>query len=398
MRHLLIPFLLASSTAFAAADPPLEICDGTDMINIAPPGTDYVQMRCENTCIGSFESCSEEDTPTDVFGRPLRILTFTVDGMVGRVRYNDPDPQLGIKAGVFVHPGGQGTDWIDTNREFWGGLERDGLRVVAVRWYPGVIDPITGSSWGWLSKKSFTDGGYYDSTVRPAAVMSWVHQFLIPSDVPFGAIGHSNGGLAVVGALYWHGVEDKLDYLMLNSPSAKWDLAATCATASGILPEFGICEHDPAVDCQTDADCGGARDKCAYPKMEPNQTRRMDYRLGSGDACQTAQPHPMLDANGIGTSPGDAQWPFPVDVVVSEGRTRRPEAGDTLRGATWHAANVFRKIESTHPLGKRWIDHDGYAHGHGATHPDCLPYFECALRRGLNLEPLCVFTPRPPSP
>jgi hypothetical protein len=392
--------LLGLSTTALANDPPLplQVCDGNAMVNVAPEGSDFVWLQCENFCVGDFEACTDESEVTDVFGSPLREVTFTVDGMVGRVRYNKPDPELGITAGIVIHPGGNGTKWKDTNRDFWSSFERDGVRIIGIRWYSGILDPLTGSAWGWLTKKSAPDGGFADVTRRPAEVLKWVRGNLVPADKKIGVVGHSNGSLAVMGALHWHGVHDAVDYLLLNSGATRWDIELECRTQAGFFPPNGLCENNPALVCSSDTDCGGSADKCAFPFLERNAARRMDYRLDSGTACREGDSHPNLLANGMGTSPGEWTFDFPVDVLVAEDPPRRPETGDTAMGLTWELGNVYNAIQTTHPLGKRWLDYHGYRHGAAGFDPELLPAFECTLRRGMNIEPLCTNDPTPASP
>ncbi len=261
-----------------------------------------------------------------------------------------------------------------------------------------MVDPVTGQPWGWFSKKSAADGGYREATKRPAEVMKWIVTNLRPEGSTFGVIGNSNGALATMSAVYWHGVGDDLDYLLLNSGAAQYDIGARCKAYAGSLPATGICENDPGLVCSTDVDCGGFSNKCAFPAMEDYwSARRMDYRLNAGDACVSGSASPQFAVNSLGGSPGDWSHDFAIDVVIAEGDLDRPDRGDTVLGYTWQMAQIFNELETSSPLGKRWADHRGYTHGAGAKDPACLPYFECAIRRGLGVQPLCSDPAVPPS-
>lgn len=371
---------------------PFTVCASDALRDVQPAGSPYRQLACERPCDGPPLSCAVDEDERDASGKPLRRLTFAVGGMAGFLRWTQGKGKP--TAGVLVHAGSAGTEFRDGDRAFWAPLEADGLRVIGVRWHPGVIDPVSGSAWGWLQKPDDQPFTHREAAGRVAAVIRFAHDHLVPDPAPFGLFGTSNGGLATLAAVAWYDLDPIVDWHLLSSGALIFDQAARCRALAGKLPPTGLCEDAPEQDCRSDADCGGPKDRCAWPHTELMNARRTDYRLGTGEACQHGEDDPRFDDTSLGRPPhtglppADLDYDHPVDFVVAEG-LKNPENDDTFMGFTWQMGMAYRRITTTDPRGKRWIDLDGYAHGNGSGHPDHAADLACGIRRGLNL-PACA--------
>ena len=362
----------------------LTICRGQEVEEIQPPGTPWTMLACETPCRGDWKACVTDDDERDAAGRPLQRVAFTVDGQGGFLRWSDNGKPP--KAALFIHSGGPGTDFRDTDKSLWGPLQADGLRTIAVRWHPGVIDPATGQPAGWLAKTDGSPEYHSDSSGKVAAIIHWAHEHVVPDSAPFGLFGTSNGGLATVAAVVWHDLDPIIDYHFISSGALNWDMGARCKAQVGDRPATGLCENAPLKDCRADKDCGGNNDRCAWPAMSTSHAHRIDYRLDTPGDCVAGKSNARMGRTSLNSGGVDLRWDHPVDFVVAEGKGGNME-DDTLEGFTWQAGMLYRNLEIDHPLGKRWVDLHGYGHGQGSGHPDVLPQLACAFRRGLDLKP-----------
>ncbi|HMV69570.1 MAG TPA: hypothetical protein PKA64_22200, partial [Myxococcota bacterium] len=378
---------------------PFQLCKSLRTVDVQPLGNPWRQLACAEPCDGTWTSCAEEDAGRDALGRPLRHVAFTVDGVAGMVRWNEPWPEQSVRAVVLLHGGGDGGEFEDHHQEMWSKLQADGLTVAAIKWYTGVEDPYTGRTLGWLARTGPDTHTHVRSTGRVAEVIRQLDAGLVPPTAKLGIVSTSNGALATVGAIAWHGVDDLIDWHFISSGNIPWDLPARCASRAGVRPPEGYCENDPALTCQEDAACGGPRDRCAWPQMDDGEARQADYRAASGGDGVTAQPHghacfegqadpAQLASSFVGTEV-DLVWDHPADFIVAEGGPARGQRDDTADGFTWQMAELYRHVQITHPLGKRWVDLDGYYHGQGSGADAALPDLACAVRRGLDLTPRC---------
>lgn len=379
---------------------PFTFCATLDTVDVQAADNPWRQLACAEPCAGTWQSCSAPDAGQDALGRPLRHVAFTVDGVAGMVRWNEPWPGQTSRAVVLLHGGGDGGDFEDGHTAMWSKLQADGLTVAAIKWYTGVADPYTGRALGWLARNGPEPHSHLRSTGRVAEVMRQLDRGLVPPEAPFGVIGTSNGSLATVGAVAWHGLDPIVDWHFISSGNIPWDLGARCATRANVWPETGFCEHDPEITCRDDAACGKARSRCAWPHMDDGEAKQADYREASGSAttagaspmgkdCQEGRVTPaQLASSFVGTTV-DLSWDHPADFIVAEGGPARGQRDDTTDGFTWQMAQLYRHVETTHPLGKRWVDLDGLYHGQGSGHESALPELACAVRRGLNLTPRC---------
>jgi hypothetical protein len=362
----------------------LTVCSESSW-RIRQPAIGATKYQCGKKCGKNWVDCVQESEERDAEGNLLQrfhTIGFVVDGMGGEMRWNLPDPENGIKAGMLIHIGGGGTYWArDLKPDIWRTLERDGLRLIDVKWEPGVYDPRIEISYGWMSRKDENPLTFIEATHRPAAVMRWVHDELIPPELKFGTVGSSGGSIATFSPVYWHGLDDTIDYQILIGGPMLWDLNASCQARQGILPANGLCENDPSVDCAHDDECGPGN-KCAYPFLPDNAAVMVDYIVTGTGACFNGEFSSALTEDSYSTAghEGDTDYDHRVDFVIGEG------AGifdDTLMGLTYVAGKTYLTISSE----KTWMDlYPGY---HGIGIRESLPDLVCAIRSGLGLEPLC---------
>jgi hypothetical protein len=283
-----------------------------------------------------------------------------------------------------MHIGGPGTSWwIDrANRQRWRDLEVDGVRLVEIKWENGVITPVAPA--GWFSRTNDSGTTIRQLAGRPGSLMKWVYNNLANGHT-YGTIGCSGGGQATYSPVYWYPDQlvPVLDYQYLTGGALNWDLEEWC----GITEEsLGLCEHNPLVLCETDAQCGGSPNRCARSRVGANTAYLVDYILASGwlpaeGSCQQRLPHPAYRINSYRFTPGSYDYDHLIDFQVSEGASSGEE--DNKNGAVVAQGFVYTQL----PGSKRWFDDQPFAHCQSIADPLLTTTLQ-RVRQGLGILPL----------
>jgi hypothetical protein len=382
--------------------------DFAETWRITRPTSDAITFECSQECRAiEWQACTYPAPDIDdAKGRPYQMHAFVTDMMGGELHWNLPyDESIGVHgvtAGLLLHSGGPGTSWIDEIgglqrinekvRSFWNSLERDGLRLVGLRWH-------SAARWGWLSHKDASPSTFVERTRRSGAVMRWVHDHLLPAEVRFGTLGSSAGSVAAFSAVYWHGLDPIIDYQLLGSgPAITWDINAFCTGRA--VPNTGICENAPEINCDDDARCGSG--KCAFPAPSKNIIARVakaavDYVARTDRACQNGEYREVFNASSYKFTQGDWVYDHPVDFDIA---TLDPTAllsflrgaTDTALSVTYTAGKIYANIQTS---AKTWTVHHGARHGSGTQAPRFLGQLRPRICKGLGLS---CFASIPPIP
>jgi hypothetical protein len=370
-----------------------------DTWRITRPTSDAITFECSQECPATaWQKCTYPAPDIDdAKGRPYQMLAFVTDLMGGELHWNLPyDESIGvhsITAGLLLHSGGPGTSWIDAIggpqrlhekvRAFWNSLERDGLRLVGLRWQSAARG-------GWISHKDALPSTLVERTRRPGAVMLWVHDHLIPAEVKFGTLGSSGGSIATFSPVYWHGLDSIIDYQLLGSgPPLAWDINAVCTGQAN--PDTGVCELAPEISCHNDAMCGSGR--CAFPATSNNLIAKaakavVDYLARTDKACQRGEYREVFNASSYKFTQGDWVYDHPVDFDIA---TVDPNdffglfrgAADTALSVTYTAGKTYASIQTE---AKTWTVHYGGRHGAGTQAPRFLEQLRPRICKGLGLD------------
>jgi hypothetical protein len=341
-------------------------------------GEGWASYACTMPCAGPWSTCARPSSDTKgANGQPLTTLAFTADRMGGELRWNGP--MLGeYKAGLATHPGGNGDTYIEDRakpmRTLRLDLERQGLVVIDIRWQKGAKAGKVGS-YGWLSRSSPQAVTLRDLTHRPALVLGWARDNLVPADKKFGTLGCSAGSLATYAAVAWHGLDSKIDYqLITGGPPVAWDPAAICTGEVAETEPKGICENDPELACMGDGQCA-AGVRCALPRPAPRNARAhldvgglkalVDYVTGQSNVCTEGKAIAALKMSSLRETTGHVRVDHPVDFIVStrSGTLSSPIGliitNDTDGTITYTAGRTYSSISTTDPAGKTWNTHPG---------------------------------------
>ncbi len=328
-----------------------------------------------------FAGCLYASDQRDGWNRPLATLAFTVDGMAGELRFTHAPPHgRPITAALLLHEGEGGTDWVDGGRRaFWQTVERDfGVRIISIKWQDGVDASVQGLfKLGWVSRTDERPSTFEALTRRPASVIQWAHEHLVPPGAKLGTVGCSGGAVATFSAVLWHGLDEALDYQLFSSgPGVVWDLNETCGARR---PVRGVCEHNPAVSCRADTDCGAPANRCAFPARFARPVRLVDYVFHTTD-CESARFNARFRTGGY-RAQGRTRWRVnhPLDFEIGEGAE---PPGDTEIGVTYAAGQTYVNVLS--PT-KRWIDNESATHCAILTDPAFQPQLTEMLQQGLGL-------------
>ena len=305
-------------------------------------GDYYMTWQCREPC-DDWRQCHVEARAKR--GTVRRALAFVVDGMGGHVAYTTS--QRGDRT-LLLHGGMGGTNYLQPLAE---AIERNSdAGTVMVRWEPGFE-----RVWGWFTRTSAAASGMPAANKRVASVIAWVHEHLAgPGE--FGTVGCSMGTVATFGAVYWHDVDEVVDYQLFSGGPALWDINAGCGLRTY---SEGRCDVDAGVTCSTDADCSrlGPGSRCDVPRPIPpfRLYRQVVNHVHATPACaipgdgEDLTPYAPFDRSSFAFSGGDWDLDHPVDFAMDvRGRDGDENwaLGDTMR--------VFEDIRSAAGHDKRW--------------------------------------------
>jgi hypothetical protein len=341
-------------------------------------GEGWANYACAAPCAGPWSTCARPLSDTKgANGQSLTTLAFTADRMGGELRWNGP--LLGeYTAGLAIHPGGNGEAYPEERAKPMStlrlDLERQGLVVIDIRWQKGAKAGKVGA-YGWFSRSSPQGVTLRDLTRRPALVLEWIHDNLVPADKKFGTLGCSGGSVATYTAVAWHGLDSKIDYqLLTGGPPVVWDPAAICTGEAAETEPKGICESDPALACTSEAQCAAGA-QCAFPRPAPRNARArldvaglralVDYVTGQSKVCSEGKAIAALQMSSLRETARHVQVDHPVDFIVNTQSGTLPSptglivTNDTAGTITYTAGRTYSSITTTDPAGKTWTTHPG---------------------------------------
>ena len=322
-------------------------------------GDYWVRYSCKQACtdwrqclVDSYSSQGEALFHGRDGSAPKSALAFVVDGMGGHISLTTD--QAGEQT-VVMHTGGGGTSY---NAGLAAELERaSNAGTVMVRWDDGFIMPNNPMpfkvGWGWYSRTSEPDARVPDLNVRVASAIAWVHENLAgPAEM--GTVGCSMGAQATFGAVYWHGLDDIVDYQMFGGGPPLWDINAGCGRRSY---ETGHCDVDASRACSTDADCGDLdpNSRCRMPAPIPFDFlyESVVNHVHATQSCKIADAtadtalYAPFDESSIGFTEGDWNFEHPVDFVVDiwgEVDMQAGKGGGDINWSLGHFMRVFNDM------------------------------------------------------
>ena len=305
-------------------------------------GDYYMTWRCREPC-PDWRECHVPDR--SVPGASGRALAFVVDGMGGHVAYTTDH---GGDKTILLHDGLGGTRYLSPLARAI--AERTDAGTVMVRWEPGF-----NGIWGWFTRTSAEPSRIPDLTRRIAVVIAWAHEH-VAGPGAFGTAGCSMGTQATFGAVFWHDVDEVVDYQLFSGGPPLWDINAGCGLRTYTS---GHCDLDAGVACDTDADCAalGEGCRCDMPRPIPpfHLYQSVINHVHATQACAipardtVPEPYAPFDRSGFAFSGGDWDIDHPVDFAMD---VRGPDGdenwalGDTMR--------VFNDVRSAAGHEKRW--------------------------------------------
>ena len=331
-------------------------------------GDYWMTYRCREPCADwtqcrapSYSSRGEALMDGDA---PRQALAFVVDSMGGHLSFTAGRRDGGT---VLLHSGIGGTMY--TGRRTAEGIEEaSDAGTVMLRWdagYTAGSAPQT-AEWGWFTRTSPDATRVWRLNERVAGAIAWVHENLAGSG-GFGTVGCSMGAQATFGAVYWHGLDDAVDYQLFIGGPPLWDINAGCGRRAY---SEGYCDADAARACVGHADCAGSGHddgRCVAPGTIPlaplyesvinhvHATSLCDIRqAGAADAG----PYEPFDESSLAFSDGDWDFDHPVDFHVDLGPPQDLEGGRIGGDEDWalgHFMRVFNSVESKAGHEKRWM-------------------------------------------
>lgn len=332
-------------------------------------GDYWVSYSCKTPC-DDWRQCvvpshSERGRPLMYRDRPKRGLAFVVDGLGGHFSYTEG--HAGEET-AFIHTGMGGT-------AFWGastsrGLEdRSDMGTVTVRWEDGFVDhSVRGffrPAWGWYSRTSPEPASVPELNKRVAAAISWAHDN-IAGPGKFATVGCSMGAQATYSAVYWHGIDDIVDYQLFMGGPPLWDINASCGRR---VYETGYCDADGTSACGSDADCAHLGEYANCLIMEPLPVSPLlesvvNHVHGGVEECRpekigaSAGPYAPFDESGLGFAEGDTDFDHPVDFIVDFHRSDTSSAIGGNGDENWGGAQfppAYLAVESSAGHPKQWL-------------------------------------------
>ena len=277
-------------------------------------------------------------------GEARQAVSFVVDGMGGHLAYSTR--QSGDKT-VLLHTGIGGASYMQ-------GLasqieSASDTKVAMVRWESGF------NSWGWYTRTSAPATRVPAVNRRVASLIAWIHENLAGAG-GLGTVGCSMGTQATFGAVYWHDVDEAVDYQLMVGGPPLWDINAGCGRRSY---SSGYCDVDASRACTSDADCAAlsSRSRCAKPGPIPLASlyESVINHVHATSTCSvaTAGSTPgtiaAFDESGLGFTAGDWDFDHPIDFQMD---IWGPD-GDS-RWAMADAMLVFNSVRSAAGHPKRW--------------------------------------------
>lgn len=247
-----------------------------------------------------YTRTSDPDSDIDCKGQPIRRIAFVVGGFGGELRYNkntgdakEPRGTLvaftGSGGNAFVDGGSRdGVFDVETGKRClyvgrdpdkdnspddndYRALELKGIRVVAVKWQPGVLlrKKIPWTT-GWMTRYSGAPSSFPIMTKRPAAIIKYVGENLTPKQAKFGVAGTCGGSLQATSIL-WHDVGREVDYAGFHSGGG---LLFSIDHMTGAIPtQFSVNKNTGQI-CDKGALCGKEYD---YPPIDNLAAAYVDY-------------------------------------------------------------------------------------------------------------------------
>ena len=307
-------------------------------------GDYWVRYRCKEACSDwtRCQAAAYTGGGSALTGAPKQALAFVVDGMAGHLAYTT---QRGDDQTVLLHTGTGGTNYM---RSLAGQIEGvSNAKVVMLRWESGY------RGWGWFTRTSAPAARVPNLTRRVASAIAWIHENLA-GPAGFGTVGCSMGTQATLGAVYWHGVDEVVDYQLMVGGPGLWDINAGCGRRTYAT---GFCDLDATRACTSHADCGSLspRSRCKTPGTIPLTWlyEQVVNHVHATQACDIRQPAPStiaaFDESSFGFTAGDWDFDHLIDFQMD---VWGPDGDE--RWAMGHAMRVFDSIESAAGHAKRW--------------------------------------------
>ena len=244
-------------------------------------GDHWVRYRCKEACSDwtRCQAAAYTGGGSALTGAPKQALAFVVDGMAGHLAYTT---QRGGDQTVLLHTGTGGTNYM---QRLAGQIEgASNAKVVMVRWESGY------AGWGWFTRTSAPAARVPNLTRRVASAIAWIHENLA-GPAGFGTVGCSMGTQATLGAVYWHGVDEVVDYQLMVGGPGLWDINAGCGRRTYAT---GFCDLDATRACTSHADCGSLspRSRCKVPGTIPLTWlyEQVVNHVHATQACDIRQP------------------------------------------------------------------------------------------------------------
>ena len=359
-------------------------------------GDYWVAYRCKEAC-ADWRQCqapahSAKGEALMEGDAPKQALAFVVDRMGGHLAYT---ARQGGDKTLLLHEGGGGTIFM---RRLSGQVEgASDAKVVMARWDAGYTDAVSSPEWpvewGWFTRTSPPAARVPDLNRRVASLIAWVHEHLAgPAD--FGTVGCSMGTQATLGAVYWHEVDEVVDYQLMIGGPGLWDINAGCGLRR--YPS-GFCDLDARRACSSDADCRdlSERSECNKPRPIPVtwMYESVINHVHATQACNILEAdgnsgtYAPFDESSFAFTQGD--WDFNLNIdfqmdVWAPVNLKESGFGGDENWAMGHAMRVFNSIRPTAGREKSWRATTD------SNHCDPMAEGDQALRMlmsGMNLEP-----------
>jgi hypothetical protein len=299
-------------------------------------GLDWARYSCK-------EPCSEQnplDCAYSLADEPGRKrLSVVVDGLGAEIRFTAGGPE---RKTIIVASGGPSTDRLPAS--VLGILQGWNMRVLDVAYETGLVTAQTGQQCvnrskdqdgnvcgpGWFTSPDGNPSDMIARTARYAAIVSWAKDTFAPSK-RFGVIGCSASGVQGVSAIFWHGLDPKIDYIFTSG--GPWIHDISCYCSGGPLCPKGI---SPALEVSAGLRLGfdyvyGLQDTCTKGKGHSR------FRKGSYRYCGRA-----------GNPSCDSQWNAVADFQYTVGKSWIPNLyTDEEGGFSQQAEAFYRMINAT---------------------------------------------------
>ena len=321
------------STADAPADGSVDRFPNVPNLSVCKPETDPWVHKVEQSpnttryqacavACSDWTTCTRESV---VRGRTQVEIFFVVDedgkgnGFGGTLRFTKDGARDKV---VLFHKGGAGTEYVD---DFLPQKVEDaGGTYVEPKWVEEVDTKV-----GWFSRPfadSKLEKNLYGVSLRPAAVLKWVHATLATK--PFSTVGCSGGSIATYYPRHWHGLDEVLRYQLLSGGPVMSKIQAGCG-AQGKLK--GRCTLTPETECLSDAACGaGTCSPYAWRKVDlvMKAVRGTIDHLHAHETngttdCEDGNVQPVFDASDFDAPAHavDANNEHPIDFMMNVGST-----------------------------------------------------------------------------